>query len=110
MYGYPKTISTRYDVEYLVSFLGTPWATEDNKRRGLAFLRGLKERQKAYTFDRTLAESEEPDGPEPEYLVLTDEEGIRRQHRLTDDPNALIHRLGFTEAEVDDLIATVESS
>lgn len=110
MYGYPKTIATRYDVEYLVSFLGTSWATEDNKRRGLAFLRGLKERQQAYIFDRTLAESEEPDGPEPEYLVLTDEDGTRRQHRLADDPHALIHRLGFTEAEVDDLIATVESS
>lgn len=111
MYGYPKTINTRHDVEYLVGYLGSAWATEENKARGLDYLRGLRDNTRHYVFDRELGESEQPDGPEPDYLVLTDEEeGTRRQMVLADNPNATIHRLGFTVAEVDQLIQTVEST
>lgn len=109
MYGYPKVINTRQDVEYLVGYLGTDWATEENKQRGLAYLYALRDKTQHYVFDRVLADGEEPDGPEPEYRVTEDEEGARHQHRLEEDPNALIHRLGFTEAEVQQLIQTVES-
>ncbi|WP_280564909.1 hypothetical protein [Chromohalobacter sp. 48-RD10] len=109
MYGYPKVIKTRQDVEYLVSYLGTDWATDDNKQRGLAYLRALRDKTQHYVFDRVLAEGEEPDGPEPEYRVTEDEDGARHQHVLVDDPNAPIHRLDFTAGEVNQLIQTVES-
>jgi len=38
---------------------------------------------------------------------LVQEGGARNQMRLDPDPNALIHRLGLTQAEVDQMIATV---
>lgn len=110
MYGYPKIINTRHDVEYLVGYLGTHWATEENKQRGLSFLRGLRDNTQIYVFDRILSESEDPDGPEPDFIVLQDEDGGRKQMRLEENPNALIYRLGFTVAEVENLIATVENN
>lgn len=111
MYGYPKTIKTRHDVEYLVGYLGSPWATDENKARGLDYLRGLRDNTQHYVFDRELGESEQPDGAEPGYIVLTDEEeGTRRQLKLAANPAAAIHRLGFTVAEVEQLIQTVENA
>lgn len=110
MYGHPPTINTRHDVEYLVGYLGSKWANEANKARGLAFLRALRDKTQHYVFDRDLAEEEEPDGDEPAYRVMEDDEGQRRQYRLEDDPNAPIHRIGFTVEEVDQLIQTVESN
>ncbi len=109
MYGYPKTINTRQDVEYLVGYLGSDWATEANKARGLAYLRSLRDNTKHYVFDRILADDESPDGQEPDYRITQDEDGARHQHRLEENPNAPIHRLGFTESEVDQLIQTVEN-
>jgi len=109
MYSYPKIIKTRHDVQYLTGYLGSKWATQASIERGLAFLRGLKDDQ-VYVYDRTLGETEEPDGPEPDYLVLTQEDGERWQMRLEANPNALIHRLGLTQAEVDQMIATVEAA
>lgn len=109
MYGYPPTIQTRHDVEYLVGYLGTHWATAENRARGLAYLRALRDKTEHYVFDRALTEGEDPDGPEPEYRVMESEEEGRRQYRLEPDPNALIHRLGFTVEEVDNLINIVEA-
>lgn len=109
MYGYPKTIRTRADVNFLMGYLGSKWATAENVQRGLSFLRGLKD-DKSYVFDRVLAEAEEPEGPEPDYLVLVQEDGARHQMRLDPDPSALIHRLGLTQADVDQMIATVEAA
>lgn len=109
MYGYPKVIRRKADVEFLMQYLGSSWATAENVERGLSFLRGLKDDQ-VYVFDRVLAEAESPDGPEPDYLVLVQEDGARHQMRRETDPQALIHRLGFTEADVDQMIMTVEAA
>lgn len=109
MYGYPKVIRRRADVEFLMGYLGTGWASAENVERGLSFLRGLKDDQ-VYVFDRVLAEAESPDGPEPDYIVLVQEDGVRHQMRRETDPSALIHRLGFTEADVDQMITTVEAA
>lgn len=109
MYGYPKIINTRADVDHLVTFLGSKWATQVNIKKALDYLHGLKEGTQHYVFDRELSENEEQDGPAPDYLVLTDEEGTRRQQVLAHNPNATIYRLELTEAEVDQLIATLES-
>jgi len=106
MYGYPKIIRTKADLEFLLGYLGTGWASEENLQRGLSYLRSLKEDQ-MYVFDRVLGDTEIADGPEPDYIVLVQEDGARHQMRLDPDPNALIHRLGLTQAEVDQMIATV---
>lgn len=110
MYGYPKTISTRYDVDYLVGYLGSKWATPENAQRGLAFLEGLRDNTRHYVFDRALDEGEAQDGPEPDYRVIEDEDGTRQQFILEDDPNARIHRLGFTQDEVQELIDTIDGA
>ena len=110
MYGYPKIINTRHDIEYLVSYLGSKWATAENKARGLAYLQALRDKTQHYVVDRVLAEGEDPDGPEPGYRVTEDENGVRTQYLLADDPNAPIHRLGFADAEVEQLIQTIEGA
>lgn len=108
MYGYPSVIKTRADVELLVSYLGTDWATPDLLERGLAYLRGLRDNTQHYVFDRTLEEDEDPDGDEPDYRVVTDEDGERRQFKLEDNPRAPIHKLGFSVDEVQSLIDDIE--
>lgn len=110
MYGYPPTINTRHDVEYLVGYLGSKWATEANVERGLNFLRGLRDNTHAFVFDRVLEEGEQPDGAEPDYRVMEDEDGQRHQYRLEENPRAPIFRLGFTVEEVDALIDTIEGA
>mgnify|MGYP001469347743 CR=1 FL=1 len=72
MHGFPAIIKTRADVDLLIGYLGTDWATPENKARGVDMLQSLIDRQQAYFFDRVLAENESPDGPEPEYKVLVD--------------------------------------
>lgn len=108
MYGYPKTIETKHDVDVLMAYMGSKWATEENIRRGLEFLRGLVSGRKAYVFDKMLAEGEGPTGPAPGCIVLAQEDGSRRQEVLADDPYARIYRMGFTVAEVEALIAHIE--
>lgn len=110
MYGYPKVIKTRHDVEYLVGYLGSKWATPANIERGLAFLRGLQENTTRYVFDRTLTEDEQPDGDEPDYRVMSSDEGGREQFKRKEDPGARIHKLGFTQNEVQQLIDTIEGA
>lgn len=107
MYGYPKTIATRHDIDMLMTYLGGPWATEENRRKGLRFLRGLVESAQSYTFSRVLSPEEPPDGPVPEYIVLEQEDGSRRQECLVADPHALIYRIGCTVAEVEALVAVI---
>lgn len=109
MYGYPKSIRTKADVEFLMGYLGSGWATPENVGRGLDLLRGLKDDQ-VYGFDRVLGEAESPDGPEPDYIVLTQEDGARHQMLRVSDPSAMIHRLGLTEAEVNEMITTAEAT
>lgn len=108
MHGYPKIIATRHDVDVLMGYLGSEWATEENKVKGLAFFRGMIERSRCYVFDKILASGEDPSGTTPEYLVLTQEDGSRRQERLVDDPAAMIYRLSYTVAEVEAMITTIE--
>nr|BDD47146.1 hypothetical protein 20 [Saccharospirillaceae bacterium] len=111
MHGYPKIIKTRQDVDYLVGYLGSAWATAENIERGLGFLKSVGDNTQHYVFDRALGESEEPDGDEPDYRVMTDDDtGERHQFVLTDNPNALIHKLGFSETEIQQLIDTVEGA
>jgi hypothetical protein len=107
MYGYPKQIATRTDAEYLLGYLGSPWATPENIQRGLLFFEGMLAHAKSYVFDRNLAEGEEPD---PDCIVLVQEDGTRRQEALADDPAALIYRMGYTVAEVEAIITQIKEA
>lgn len=108
MYGYPKIIATRHDVDVLMGYLGSGWATDENKAKGVGYLQSLIDNSKCYVFDKVLADGEQPTGPAPEYIVLAQEDGTRRQEHLIDDPAALIHRMGYTVAEVAALINTIQ--
>ena len=41
--------------------------------------------------------------------MVTDDDGNRRQNKLQSDPNGRIYRMGLTDTEVEDWIATLES-
>jgi len=110
MRGLPAVLQTRADVEMLLAFLGTEWATPERIEWGLKTLRGLLATRQVYQFDRILGPDEEPDGPEPEYRVVTDEDGERRQNRLVDNPNGKFYRLGLTETEVENWITKLEAA
>ena len=111
MYGYPKTIQTRHDIDLLMGYLGSEWATPDNIERGLNYLRGLIDNRFAYFFDRHLDNGESPDGQEPDYRVMTDDEtGVISQYRLQDNPDAWIYRLGLTVTEVEGMISQIEGA
>ena len=71
--------------------------------------RKLKAARQAYFFDRVLSDAEDPDGQEPDYIVLTDEDGTRRQHKLQDDPHSEMVRMGLTASDIDAYIAELEA-
>lgn len=108
MRGLPATIRTRGDIEHLMAFLDTDSATPQRISWGIQTLRALLATRECYVFDRILADGEESDGPEPQYRVVTDEDGERRQNKLKSNPNGRIYRMGLTDAEVEDWIATLE--
>ncbi|NNC24256.1 hypothetical protein HKX42_00140 [Salinisphaera sp. USBA-960] len=111
MYGFPKHIATRNDVDLLMNYLNTDWATSDHKARGVNMLQGLIDSQQAYFFDRVLADNESPDGSAPAYIVLTDDDsGQRRQLKLQSDSGALIHQIGLTEADAQDMITQIQEA
>jgi len=109
MHGFPKVINTRQDIDHLLQFLDSKWATRENIDRAMSYLQGLKDGTQSYQFDRVLEEGEAPDGDYPDYLVLTDEDGTRRQLALAHDPNAALYRLELSETEVDQILNALES-
>lgn len=110
MYGFPKRLATRADVDLLMTYLGTDWGTDDTKARGVAMLQGLIDDAQRYFFDRELTAQEQPDGPEPLYKVVTDDDGTRRQLKLQDDPTAMILHLGLTVAEAQNMMQTIQGA
>jgi len=109
---FPKIISTKADIDYLMSYLGSPLASPENKGKGLVFLNGLLS-TKAYQFDKTLTVDEPPTGPEPDYRVLENQgenNDERHQFVLAENSQAKIHRTGLTVTEVQDYITQVNGA
>jgi len=104
MQGKPLHINTRddYDRMHAAALSGGI-----NPADMLSVWRGLLAGARIYVFDRILADGEAA-GPSPDYIVMVQDDGTRRQERLADDPFAMIHRLGYTEAEVESRIAELE--
>lgn len=66
-----------------------------------------------YEFDRVLTDGEDPDGAEPDYRVMEDEdeetgEVTRTQHKLTESLCSRLCRLGFEASEVEAALAELE--
>lgn len=66
-----------------------------------------------YEFDRVLAEGEDPDGPEPDFRVMEDEDEddgavTRTQHKLVESQCSRLCRLGFEASEVEAALAELE--
>lgn len=109
MRGLPTTVRTRGDIEQLMALLNTEAVTPERIAWGIVTLNALLATRQCYVFDRILADDEDPDGSEPEYRVVTDEDGSRRQNKLKANPAGRIYRMGLSDAEVEDWITQLES-
>lgn len=105
MYGVPKTLNTKQDYERVHSLALSGEASQEEVKK---HWQGLINSRMKYEFDRVLSESEDPDGPAPDFIVLDvklDDNTIeRRQQKLVSNPNAAIFRLGYNVAEVESKI------
>ena len=110
MQGYPKNIATKADIEYLMSYLGTASASDENKKRGISYLNALLN-TKHYVFDRTLTADEAPDGSAPDYKVIDsqgDEQNERHQFLLQENDEAQLYKMELTKTEVQNWITEIE--
>lgn len=102
MIGAPKHLNTKDDYEYAHAQAVKGKISAAAMRR---HWEGLLATRQVYAYDRDLGDTESPDGPEPDYKVITDtqEDGteVRRQCKLGPNPGAAIDRLGYTVAEVE---------
>lgn len=97
MYGIPARLQTREDYERLHTAALRGLADKDGLAR---HWNGLLSSRQTYQFDRYLEEGEAPNGEAPEYLVMEQEDGRRRQERRTLADGAVIDILGYSESEV----------
>src|SRR5690625_4220155 len=109
MIGIPRNaLKTRADFEMLhQAAMGgdlRPHEVTDLRKHWQALLDG----RFVYEVDRTLGEGEAPDGDEPEYRVMTDEDGVRTQYRLVESTSSRMVALGFTVQEVETALAELE--
>jgi hypothetical protein len=106
MIGAPKHLNTKDDYEYAHALATEGKIPADAMRKQWE---GLLATRQVYAYDRDLGATEDPDGPEPEYRVITDtaEDGTetRKQYKLGPNPGAAIDRLGYTVAEVEAKLA-----
>ncbi|WP_448875200.1 hypothetical protein [Desulfobulbus propionicus] len=97
MHGVPARLQTREDYErvHVAGLVG-----EVDRLAAIRHLEGLLSGRWDYQFDRYLDEGEAPDGEAPEYIVLEQEDGRRRQERRVYAQGATIEILGYSESEV----------
>lgn len=114
MRGIPRNaLKTRADFDMLhaAAMAGElrPHEVTELRRQWQALLNG----RQAYVVDRVLAEGEDPDGAEPDYRVMVDEdeatgETTRTQYKLTDTQCSRLNRLGFEVDDVEAALAELE--
>lgn len=109
MIGIPRNaLKTRADFEMLhQAAMGgdlRPHEVADLRKHWQALLDG----RFAYEVDRALGEGEAPDGDEPEYRVMTDEDGARTQYKLVESASSRLVALGFAVGDVELALAELE--
>jgi hypothetical protein len=101
MYGFPKYLNSRADYENIIADFGYAGQVKQAYQ-------ALLNINKHYAFDRELISDENPDGPEPEFRVINEQQldGVIKkiQFKLVDDPNSKLKQLGFTAQEVEEVI------
>ncbi len=106
MIGIPRYLNTKDDCEGMHQLA---LAGQIPAEFGIKAWRGLLAGAYSYRYDRDLAATEAPDGPEPDFIVLDVEQPdgsiVRQQHKLTRDTSSRMDRLGYTEADVQQKIA-----
>lgn len=105
MNGIPCVLQTKQDYENCHALA---MAGNCDPQAMVRHWQGLLATTRHLVFDRVLAAAEPPDGPEPDYLVLVQEDGTRRQERLVDNPAAMLYALGYTAIEAEVNIAELE--
>lgn len=110
MQGLPKILQTREDFDLALEMAR---AGETSALSVANHFTGLVESAHSFIFDRALAASEAADGALPDFCVTeaTEQDPVRRQLKRTVDPNpnARLFALGYTLAEVQSIIAELES-
>lgn len=114
MRGIPRNaLKTRADFEMLqqaaLSDGLRPHEVESLRQHWQALLNG----RFVYEFDRVLAEGEAPDGAEPDYRVMEDEDEdsgtvTRMQHKLVESQHSRLRGLGFEVSEAEAALAELE--
>ncbi len=112
MINMPDYLQTRQDFDNLHGRI-ISGKSKPRKAELIREYQALLNGQKMYFYDRDLGQEEEPDGPEPEYRVVSGvddetQQEFRKQYRLQDNPAARIIKLGFTSEEVEQRITELE--
>ena len=111
MIDLPSTLQTRADFDRAIAMAK---AGECRPSEVAPYFTGLLASRWAYEFDRVLAVAELPDGELPEYLVTAaaaenEDDPVRAQSKRTEQVGAKIFQLGYTVAEVKQIITELES-
>ncbi|TGG92544.1 hypothetical protein E4656_13830 [Natronospirillum operosum] len=110
MYQIPNQLNTRADHDRVHNLAKAGACRCD---QALGHFKGLLNGHYQMQFDRVLGESEPADGDEPDYRVLTAEdestgESVREQYKRVERTESRMTRLGYTVAELTDIITELE--
>lgn len=113
MRGVPRILKTRADFERCQAMARDGRLGQNSLRRLFAHWEGLLAGRYYYVLDRVLADTEEPDGSPPEYIVreVDDEDSgeTRREQlkRVERVPSAL-ERIGVSVSDAEDAMTELE--
>lgn len=106
MYGVPKICKTANDFERIHELAKQGKLPQEQVKKHWDGLLGTSQH---YVFDRVLGDTEDPDGSSPDYVVVENEleDGSieRRQHKLAENPEGAIFKLGYSVSDVNQKIS-----
>lgn len=110
MRGVPRILKTREDVETMMELYRSGALRPQHHGALLGHLQAFLDSRYVMERDRELGPDEEPDGPEPHYRVLIEEDGTRVQYKRVESETGRIYRLGLTVDEVSGWIGELEAA
>lgn len=102
MKGIPKHLNTKFDYEYI--------RKNFPKEQYIPFFQALLDTKKAWFFVKELQDgeigvSDDTHKIEIQLSIFEEEKSKRYQYELRDNPNSLLNTIGYTEEEVQEIIA-----